>query len=182
MSDAQAKEMEQNMEGSEEIAELTAEDVVEQKSPVEIERDEWKDKAYRLAAEMENLKRRTQREVEEAHKYAITKFARELLSVQDNMERALDVIEKANLEASVTDGVKMVTDQMSKAFASSQIEKIECMGEKLNPELHQAMMEMPSEQEPGTIVQEIQAGYTIAGRLLRPALVGVAKKQEQSAE
>ena len=174
MSDAQAKEMMQEEAATEE---MVSEGLVSETAQAEKERDEWKDKAYRLAAEMENLKRRTQRDVEEAGKYAITKFARELLGVQDNMERALDVIGKANLDTSVIEGVKMVTDQMSKAFASAQIERIECVGQKLNPELHQAMMEIPSDQEPGTVVQEIQAGYTIAGRLLRPALVGVAKKQ-----
>ena len=144
------------------------------------ERDEWKDKSYRLAAEMENLKKRTDRDIADARAYGMTKFARELLAVQDNLERATMALEGADMPKETSDamleGMKMVSDQLGKAFDSVQIEKIKTIGEALNPELHQAVMQIPSEEEEGTIVQEMQAGYTIADRLLRPAMVGVATK------
>lgn len=144
------------------------------------ERDEWKEKSYRLAAEMENLKRRTTKDVEDARKYGVTKFARELLAVQDNLERATMALQGSEVEketlAPMLEGMKMVSDQLAKAFDSVEIKKVETVGQALNPELHQAVMQIPSEEEEGTIVQEMQAGYTIADRLLRPAMVGVATK------
>lgn len=142
------------------------------------ERDEWKDKSYRLAAEMENLKKRSDKEISDARKYGMTSFARELLDVQDNLERALSVLESANVEEEtlkpLVEGVSMVQGQLVKAFDRVNIKRVECKGEKLNPELHQAVMQVPSEEIAGTVVQEIQPGYTIADRLLRPAMVGVA--------
>ncbi|MAI08641.1 MAG: nucleotide exchange factor GrpE [Magnetococcales bacterium] len=142
------------------------------------ERDEWKDKSYRLAAEMENLKRRTEKDILDAKKYGVTSFARELLEVQDNLERALTVLEETDVEAdkkqAMVEGVSMVKTQLSKAFDRAQIKRIEAVGEKLNPEFHQAVMQVPSDEAAGTVVQEIQPGYMIADRLLRPAMVGVA--------
>ena len=144
------------------------------------ERDEWKEKSYRLAAEMENLKRRTGKDVDDARKYGVTKFARELLAVQDNLERATMALQGADVAKEtlepMLEGMKMVSDQLSKAFDAVEIKKVETVGQALNPELHQAVMQVPSEEEEGTIVQEMQAGYTIADRLLRPAMVGVATK------
>ena len=187
-----------NIENKEEIAVETAENQAEvnisnEEGKVELpedegantyivkERDEWKDKAYRLAAEMENLKRRTAKEVDDARKYGVTSFARELLTVQDNLERALTAMQDAEVAKEILDpmleGMKMVSDQLSKSFDKAQIKRIESIGQKADPELHQVMMEIPDEAaEAGTIVQEMQAGYTIADRLLRPALVGTAKK------
>ncbi len=150
------------------------------------ERDEWKDKSYRLAAEMENVKKRTEKDIADAKKYGVTSFARELLDVQDNLERALAVLEETDVaedkKKPMVEGVTMVKSQLVKAFDRVQIKKIEATGQKLNPELHQAVMQIPSEEEAGTVVQEIQAGYMIADRLLRPAMVGVAvAKPEQEA-
>ncbi|MAF31789.1 MAG: nucleotide exchange factor GrpE [Magnetococcales bacterium] len=150
------------------------------------ERDEWKDKSYRLAAEMENVKKRTEKDITDAKKYGVTSFARELLDVQDNLERALAVLEETDVaedkKKPMVEGVTMVKSQLVKAFDRVQIKKIEATGQKLNPELHQAVMQIPSEEEAGTVVQEIQAGYMIADRLLRPAMVGVAvAKPEQEA-
>tara|TARA_R110000868_G_scaffold218576_1_gene468924 strand:- start:74351 stop:74917 length:567 start_codon:yes stop_codon:yes gene_type:complete len=149
---------------------------------VTAERDEWKDKSYRLAAEMENLKKRGAKEISDARKYGVSNFARELLDVQDNLERAISVLEGADVEEDklkpLVEGVSMVKGQLEKAFDRMSIKKVECMGEKLNPELHQAVMQVPSEEAAGTVVQEIQPGYTISDRLLRPAMVGVATKLE----
>lgn len=146
------------------------------------ERDEWKDKSYRLAAEMDNLKKRTEKDILDAKKYGVTSFARELLEVQDNLERALSVLEETEVEAdkkkALVEGVSMVKVQLVKAFERVQVKRIDTVGEKLNPEFHQAVMQVPSEEEAGTVVQEIQPGYTIADRLLRPAMVGVATAKE----
>lgn len=163
-----------------EAAEASAEQTAGAVEILAKERDEWKEKSYRLAAEMENLKRRTSKDVEDARKYGVTKFARELLAVQDNLERATMALEGADVAKEtlepMLEGMKMVSDQLTKAFDSVEIKKVETVGQPLNPELHQAVMQMPSEEEDGTIVQEMQAGYTIADRLLRPAMVGVATK------
>lgn len=143
----------------------------------------WKDKYLRLMADMENLRKRTTREVEDARKYAVASFARELLNVQDNMERALSTMkaeaaDPATTLKAVIEGVSMVAQQLTSAFDKAQIKKMESpVGQKVDPERHQAMFEVPTDDhDHGTIVQEMQAGYMIGDRLLRPALVGTAKR------
>ena len=186
----EALEAEVEQAEQEAIAAENSAEVVEEVAPLspeqtlEKERDEWKEKAYRLAADMENLKKRSAKDLQDGRKYAVTSFARELLSVQDNMERAIKTVEDtAGSEAEalkpVLEGLQMVSGQLLRAFESAKIAKIEAVGQKLNPELHQAVVEIPTnDAEVGTVVQEIQAGYTIADRLLRPAMVGTAKKLE----
>ena len=142
---------------------------------------DWKDKYLRAMADAENTRKRAQREVEDAHKYAVANFARDMLDVQDNLERALDAMSKVDADTinPLKEGVDMVANQLKGVFARFQIERVKTIGEKFNPDHHQAMFEAPTaDHEPGTVTQEIQAGYTLAGRLLRPALVGVAKKAE----
>jgi molecular chaperone GrpE len=130
-------------------------------------------------AETQNVRRRAEKEVQDAHAYASTRFARDILSVADNMSRAL-----ASLPDSARDdeawkplvtGLEATERELASIFERHGIARIAAMGQPLDPNLHQAMMEMPSDEAPGTIVQEIQAGYLIKDRLLRPALVGVAK-------
>lgn len=168
----------ENVVNMEEVENTEATAEVSELELAQKERDEWKDKSYRLAAEMENLKKRTEKEISDARKYGVTSFARELLDVQDNLERALNLLEKSEAEEvkPMIEGVTMVKAQLVKAFDRVSIKRIECVGEKLNPELHQAVMQVPSEEAEGTVVQEIQPGYMIADRLLRPAMVGVATK------
>ena len=131
-------------------------------------------------AETQNVRRRAEKEVADAHAYAATKFARDILSVADNLGRALSAIpgelrEDEKLKGLVT-GLEATGRELESVFGRHGIEKIEALGQALDPNLHQAMMEIPtSEAEPGTVVQEIQAGYQIKDRLLRPAVVGVAK-------
>lgn len=134
-------------------------------------------------AEAQNLLRRAQKEAEDARAYAATGFARDILSVADNLTRALSAIpeelrEDDKLKGLVT-GLEATGRELDAVFARNGISKIVAQGQPLDPNRHQAMMEVPSaDAEPGTIVQEIQAGYMIKDRLLRPALVGVAKKPE----
>lgn len=185
---AENKQTEENIVDMEAVKAEASEEIVKETEELSVEetltkeRDEWKDKSYRLAAEMENLKKRTEKEITDARKYGVTNFARELLDVQDNLERALNVLEEASVDEeqkkSLVEGVSMVKTQLVKAFERVSIQRIEAVGQKLNPELHQAVMQVPSEEAAGTVVQEIQPGYMIADRLLRPAMVGVATRKE----
>lgn len=134
-------------------------------------------------AETQNVRRRAEKEAQDAKAYAATGFARDVLSVADNLSRALAAIpaelkEDEKLKGLVT-GLEATGRELDSVFARHGISKIAALGEALDPNRHQAMMEVPSaDAEPGTIVQEIQSGYMIRDRLLRPALVGVAKKAD----
>jgi molecular chaperone GrpE len=131
-------------------------------------------------AETQNIRRRLEKEKADASAYAATNFARDVLSVSDNLSRALaampaDLREDERLKALLT-GIEMTGKELDSVFQRNGIKKIEAMGEKLDPNKHQAMIELPHDTaEPGTVIQEMQAGYMIKDRLLRPALVGVAK-------
>ncbi|SFR78481.1 nucleotide exchange factor GrpE [Sphingomonas jatrophae] len=131
-------------------------------------------------AETQNVRRRLEREKADATAYASTKFARDMLSVADNLSRALAAIpaelrEDEKMKGLVT-GLDATGRELDNVFSRHGVTKIEAMGQKLDPNRHQAMVELPSDQEPGTIVQEMQAGYMLRDRLLRPALVGVARE------
>jgi molecular chaperone GrpE len=141
-----------------------------------------KDQLLRALAEAENVRRRAQREREDAAKYAIANFARDVLQVSDNLHRALEAIPAAALaedEAlrNLHEGVTATERQLDAALERQQVTRIWPMGEKFDANLHQAMFEVPTfDHAPGTVVQMMQAGYLIHDRLLRPALVGVAKQ------
>jgi molecular chaperone GrpE len=141
-----------------------------------------KDRLLRTLADMENLRRRTEREVADARTYGVTNFARDILAVADNMERALKALDdeiRAKADAGVKallDGVELTERELIKAMEKHGVKKLEPQGQKFDPNLHQAMFEIPDESVPaGTVVQVMQPGYTIAERVLRPALVGVSK-------
>ena len=131
-------------------------------------------------AETQNVRRRLETEKQAASTYAATSFARDMLSVKDNLERALAAIpdelrEDERLKGLVA-GIEVTSRELESVFARNGISRIDSVGGPLDPNRHQAMVEIPSaEAEPGTIVQEMQPGYMIKDRLLRPALVGVAK-------
>lgn len=134
-------------------------------------------------AETQNVRRRMEREVADARAYAATGFARDVLSVADNLARALDSI-PADLREddkfrNLVAGIEATGREIDKVFASHGISRIAAMGLPLDPNQHQAMLEIPSaDAEPGTVLQELQAGYMIKDRLLRPAMVAVAKKPD----
>lgn len=161
----------------ENVCSVAPEEAVAEKQ--EAPETDWQDKAMRLAAEMENLRKRTARDVEEARKYAVTNFARDMLTVQDNLQRALAEMDKDGADvAQLKEGVKLVAEGLTGSFERFGIKKIEAMGQKLDPQQHQVMMEMPAEGvEPGTVAQVMQEGYMMADRLLRPSMVGVAKAE-----
>jgi molecular chaperone GrpE len=134
-------------------------------------------------AETQNVRRRFEKEAADARTYAATGFARDVLSVADNLTRALSAIpaelrEDEKLKGLVT-GLEATGRELDSVFARHGISKIGAIGETLDPNRHQAMLEIPTaDSEPGTVVQEIQSGYMIKDRLLRPALVAVAKKPD----
>lgn len=143
---------------------------------------ELRDQLLRAIAETENIRRRSQRDIEDANKYGMANFARDMLSVGDNLSRAIDSVPQGAAEesaalAALIDGVALTQRELLAAFERHGIKLIEPMGEKFDHNFHQAMFEAEDpDNEPGTIVQVLQAGYVIADRLLRPAMVGVAKK------
>ncbi|MBL0768306.1 nucleotide exchange factor GrpE [Sphingopyxis sp. XHP0097] len=133
-------------------------------------------------AETQNVTRRKDKEIADAHAYAATKFARDILSVADNLGRALASLgeeQRANeaIKPLVT-GLEATERELMSVFERHGITRIAAIGLPLDPNQHQAMLEIPSDKEPGTIVQEMQAGYMMKDRLLRPAMVGVAKKPD----
>jgi molecular chaperone GrpE len=143
---------------------------------------EYKDKLLRTLAEMENLRRRTEREVVDARLYGIASFAREVLAVADNMHRALAAIgaelrEQGDAQVkALIEGVELTERELLKALEKSGVKKFSPQGEKFDPNFHQAMFEMETaDVSPGHVAQVIQAGYMIGDRVLRPALVAVAK-------
>ncbi len=146
------------------------------------ERDELKDRMLRTLAEMENLRRRTEREVADARTYAVTNFARDVLNVADNVRRALDSVPAEARDAAegsfkgLIDGIELTERDLGKTLDRHGVKLVEPQGQKFDPHRHQAMFEVPDPEVPsGTVVQVVQAGYVIGDRVLRPALVGVAK-------
>jgi molecular chaperone GrpE len=178
---------EQNLhEEAEEIREETASDspeLAEHDRLAELEKalEEARQNTLYAQAETQNVRRRLEQEKVSAANYAATGFARDMLSVKDNLDRALEAIpeelrQDEKMKGLVT-GLEVTAKELDAVFQRNGISRIEAMGQPLDPNRHQAMVEIPSDEEPCTIVQEMQAGYMIKDRLLRPALVGVAKKE-----
>lgn len=149
---------------------------------LEAENAKLKDQLLRTLAEMENLRRRTDKQVKDASQYAISNFARDVLTVGDNLRRAIETVsEEARAAADpaltgLLDGVEMTERDMLKVMEKNGIGRIDPAGERFDPNMHQAMFEVPDPTvTSGTVVQVMQAGYKIGDRVLRPALVGVAK-------
>ncbi|RYC09920.1 nucleotide exchange factor GrpE [Ciceribacter ferrooxidans] len=146
------------------------------------ENAELRDRFLRLAAEMDNLRRRTERDVKDAKAYAVTGFARDMLAVSDNLRRALEAVSeeaRASADAGLSaliEGVEMTERGMLSTLERHGVRKIEPQGQKFDPNFHQAMFEIPNpDVANNTVVQVVQAGFTIGDRVLRPAMVGVAK-------
>ncbi len=149
---------------------------------------DYKDKLLRTLAEMENLRKRTEREVADARTYAISGFARDVLAVADNMHRALAALDPAVRAASdatvqsMIEGVELTERELLKSLEKNGVRKFTPEREKFDPNLHQAMYEVPNSDVPaGHVAQVIQSGYMIGERVLRPAMVGVSKAQPKTA-
>lgn len=175
-------------EEAEEIRRETADgapEVAEHDRVAELERllEDAHNKALYAAAETQNVRRRLESELQQATNYAAANFARDMLAIKDNLERALvavnDELRQDKLASQFLAGIEATARELETVFARNGISRIKSIGEKLDPHRHQAMIEIPTnDAEPGTIVQEMQPGYMLKDRLLRPALVGVAKKPD----
>ena len=146
------------------------------------ENSDLRDKLLRTVAEMENLRKRTEREVADTRSYAIAGFARDMLTATDSLSRALLVLPAEARDSadpttkSLIEGIEMTEREMQRLLAKHGVKPIEAEGQKFDPHRHQAMFEVPDPSRPeGTVVQVVQAGFAIGDRVLRPAMVGVAK-------
>lgn len=146
-------------------------------SQAEQRADDANDRAVRAVAEMENIRRRSAQEVEKAHKFALEKFAGELLDSVDNLERALDIAAQAeDVNKGFLEGIELTHKNLLGTLTKFGVEAVGAVGDAFNPDLHQAMAMQPSEEhENNTVLAVMQKGYTLSGRLLRPAMVMVVK-------
>ena len=172
--------------GENDVEARAAEEQPEGESPfakLESELEKLRNEVLYAQAETQNVRRRLEKEKADASAYAATGFARDMLSVADNLSRAVEAIpvelrDDDRIKPMLV-GLEMTAKELENVFQRNGITRIESMGAKLDPNKHQAMIELPhAEAEPGTVIQEMQSGYMIKDRLLRPALVGVAKKPE----
>ena len=150
---------------------------------LQAEVNELKDKLLRTLAEMENLRRRTEREVADQRQYAVTAFARDMLTVGDNLRRAIEAVPKEMRDGrdpalnALIEGVEVTERGLEQSLGKFGVRRIAPKGQKFDPGFHQAMFEVESpDLAPGTVVEEMQAGYAIGDRVLRPALVSISKK------
>ena len=176
-----------NTDNTQEINQKAKEETKEPSTEEKI--SELEDKLARAFAEMENQRRRFEKEKEEAYEYGGYSFAKEALSLIDNLERSKQILENdetlKNSDAlkKTLEHLEIIKKNLISIFEKNKIKPIDCLNKKLDPNFHQAMIEIEDElKEPGTIIQEIQKGFIIKDRLLRPSLVGVSKKPENKAE
>ena len=157
--------------------ELSVEELQKQLAKAESKAAENWDKVLRIQAEMDNLKRRTQKDLDSAHKYGLEKFAKELLSVIDSLELGIQAATSDAPEVvKLKEGSELTIKQFESVFAKFNIEAIDPMGQPFDPEFHQAMTMVPTEDaEPNTVINVFQKGYVLNGRLIRPAMVVVAQ-------
>jgi molecular chaperone GrpE len=172
---------------AEEIRKETAEgspEVAEHDHIAELERqlEEAKSKALYATAETQNVRRRLEQELQQATSYAASGFARDMLAIKDHLDRALAAVSEElradSTAANFLAGIEATSRELEAVFQRNGVNRITSVGEPLDPHRHQAMIEMPSDKEPGTIIEEMQAGYMMKDRLLRPAMVAVAKKPD----
>ena len=158
-----------------------APELAEHDRVAELERqlEDARSKALYAAAEAQNVRRRLEADKAQASAYAVTGFARDMLAVRDHLDRALSHVPESaradESQKSFINGIEATLRELDAVFARNGIERIAAKGLPLDPHKHQAMVEMPSDEAPGTVIEEMQTGYMLKDRLLRPALVGVAR-------
>ena len=158
--------------------EASENELVKQLEELHEQAADYQDKMLRMQAEMDNLRKRTERDVSNAHKYANEKFANELLQVKDSLEMGLNMSEEAeDIDLNkLKEGTELTLKMLNSAFEKFAIEEINPVGEAFDPNLHEAMtMQESTEHEPNTVLMVMQKGYTLHGRLIRPAMVIVSK-------
>jgi len=176
------KSEENSVKENKQVSDQETKEEIKEKSPEE-KITELEDKVARTLAEMENQRRRFEKEKEDAFEYGGYSFAREALNLIDNLDRSKHVLEsddklkESEALKKTLEHLEIIKKDLISIFEKNNINPIDCLNKKLDPNLHQAMMEIEDDtKEPGTIIQEIQKGFTIKDRLLRPSLVGVSKK------
>lgn len=164
------------------------EDKADPLAALEADKADLREKLLRALADTENMRRRTEREVADARSYAVTNFARDMLTVADNVRRALESLPPDARDSAdgalvaLIDGIELTERDLLKTLDRHGVKRLDPLGQKFDPNFHQAMFEVPNPDVPnGAVVQVVQSGYAIAGRVLRPALVGVAKGGQKSA-
>lgn len=183
MSDEQDRSANENEAAENPAAEASAASAeAEIIAALEAERNELKDRLLRAVAEMDNLRKRTEREMRDTRAYAISNFARDMLTATDNLSRALGTLPAEDRETAtdamkgLIEGVEMTEREMQRLLEKNGVKKIDPKGERFDPHFHQAMFEIPNPEVPEqTVLEVVQSGYVIGERVLRPAMVGVAK-------
>ncbi len=146
---------------------------------LEAQLEEANGKALYAAAELQNARRRMDKEMADTRTYAAAGFARDMLAVRDHLQRAIDHVPEGAREGEMANfigGIEATLRELDSVFQRNGVERVPAKGLPLDPHRHQAMVEIPSDEEPGTVIEEMQSGYVMKDRLLRPALVGVARK------
>ncbi|MFL0801386.1 MAG: nucleotide exchange factor GrpE [Agarilytica sp.] len=158
----------------------STEDLLAEVESLRAELDQVKEQSLRAAAEAQNIRRRAEQDVEKAHKFGVEKFINDMLPVADNLERAIEASAVEGVEvSSVIEGVELTLKTLIDGLNRQKVEPINPEGEPFNPELHQAMTMVPNpDVEPNTVINVFQKGYTLNGRLVRPAMVVVSKAAE----
>lgn len=182
LSNTSASEQEDETPTGKRTPEEVIDALLQENQELRDEKEALRDQMLRVAADMENLRRRTQREVADSRQYAISNFARDVLSIGDNLDRAISTVSDEEKEtagttlAALVEGVEMTGREMVRVFAKHGVTKEEPEGEKFDPNRHQAVFEVPNPAvASGMVVQVMQAGYMLGNRVLRPAMVGVSK-------
>ena len=164
-------------EGTDEGVEVNTEELVTQLEEARAKAEEYRDQVLRMQAELDNQRKRASREVENAHKYALEKFAKELLGVRDSLELGVAAAQEADANVEkLREGKELTLKMLEQTMDKFSIEAVDPVGDKFDPELHQAMTMQPSDEQPAnTVLLVIQKGYTLNGRLIRPAMVFVSQ-------
>ena len=153
-----------------------AAELAKQLAAAQAEVAELKDQMLRVQAEAQNVRRRAEMDVEKAHKFGLEKFANELLPLADNLERAIESASEDEASKALREGVEMTLKMFTDGMSKFSLDQVNPMGETFDPQLHQAMSMVPApDAEPNTVIAVMQKGYTLHGRLIRPAMVMVAK-------
>ncbi len=174
---------ESNVENDENVENSDQNSII---SNLEKNLEQLKDEKLRLLADMENLRKRSEKERSDSLKYGSASLAREMLSVGDNLSRALDNFPEDRKDnehiSNLIDGLKMVQKEFFSILEKNGVEKIDALNKKFDHNYHQAMMEIDSEEDEGIVIKEIQTGYIMHNRLLRPTMAGISKKVEKTKE
>ena len=184
------KEQENNLSNNDKSKTPGEEKNNELKKPsIEDQLKSTQEKLLRTMAAMENQRRRFEKEIEEAFEFGGFNFAKESLALLDNIDRAIisfkndEKLKNNNDLNKIIEGIEIVKKDLASNFKKNGIDEIECINKKFDPNYHQAMLELDSsDKEPGVVIQEMQKGYMMKGRLLRPSLVGVSKKKQENVE